>query len=85
MGGTGYCMTYYHIGREGDVNDDDDDDHAREYEQLARSQAESFVRDSHAARGKAKRKSQREFRMAAAGAADSLGKRFFFFLARGNS
>ncbi|KAJ9094478.1 hypothetical protein QFC21_006017 [Naganishia friedmannii] len=75
MGGTGYCMTYYHIGRE------DDHDHGEQvhgYERVAENgqqvDDESALHDSGSTAGeKAKRKARKEFRMAAAGAADSLG------------
>lgn len=66
MGGLGYCHTFYHIGHEGE------DDGVQEYSRLAQ------VGNDHASETVAlddlgRRKAIKEFRMGAAGAADSLG------------
>jgi hypothetical protein len=77
MGGTGYCMTYYHIGREGDEQGREDGHHhaVNEYERVAAgAHAEFTSGESHSAEQRAKRKARKEFRIAAAGAADSLGE-----------
>ncbi|KAJ9098490.1 hypothetical protein QFC19_006357 [Naganishia cerealis] len=70
MGGIGYCMTFYHVAREGE------DGHLHNYSRLADGQAESTPENLHSAENKARSKARKEFRIAAAGAADSLGKCF---------
>lgn len=68
MGGLGYCHTFYHIGHDGD------DDPVQEYSRLAQVGDDHLSDDVVALEALARRKAVKEFRMGAAGAADSLGK-----------
>jgi battenin len=68
MGGLGYCHTFYHIGHDGD------DEPVQEYSRLAQVGDDHLSDDIVALEALARRKAVKEFRMGAAGAADSLGK-----------
>lgn len=68
MGGFGYCHTYYHIGHDGE------DDVVQEYSRLAQNGDDHLSDDVVAWEVLARRKAVKEFRMGAAGAADSLGE-----------
>lgn len=68
MGGLGYCHTFYHIGHEGE------DDGVQEYSRLPQVVGDDHESDTLASDVLARRKAVKEFRMGAAGAADSLGE-----------
>ncbi|GHJ86734.1 hypothetical protein NliqN6_3136 [Naganishia liquefaciens] len=69
MGGLGYCHTFYHIGHEGE----DEDDVVQEYSRIAQAGDDHETAETLASDVLARRKTVKEFRMGAAGAADSLG------------
>lgn len=68
MGGLGYTMTFFHISH------DDHDAEPEQYSRVAQVDEMGTVEHMASSETAARRKAIKEFRMAAAGAADSLGK-----------
>lgn len=67
MGGLGYTMTFFHIGHDGD------NPVPQQYSRVAQGDETIAMEEMVSSEMLARSKAIKEFRMAAAGAADSLG------------